>query len=203
MATRERPSWKQRAMKRVRDILSSLPADATYREKKMALRPHAPGQYAPATERQAWRAAVRLVLSPPAQAIATMKLRLFGIRCWLATSDNLPQNRILVLTWLPPAPESNDCRPPFRVPIIRKVQGCSLYTGVDRAGVASTAVPHFVPLHTGVDRRPLSFSTLSAALFPCTQGWTAYQLTLPQNAVVVPLHAGAGYFLLSRTHQRR
>lgn len=74
MATRERPSWKQRAMKRVRDILSSLPADATYREKKMALRPHAPGQYAPATERQAWRAAVRLVLSPPAQAIATMKL---------------------------------------------------------------------------------------------------------------------------------
>ena len=26
---------------------------------------------------------------------------LFGIRCWLATSDNLPQNRISVLT---PAP---------------------------------------------------------------------------------------------------
>lgn len=51
-------------MKRVQGILASLPLDATDKEKRMALRPHAPGPYAPATERQAWSAAVREVLGP-------------------------------------------------------------------------------------------------------------------------------------------
>ena len=74
MATTTRPTWKQRAFVRVQSILASLPVDATDKEKRMALRPHAPGQYAPATERKAWQAAVRSVLSPPPVLVDKMRL---------------------------------------------------------------------------------------------------------------------------------
>ena len=74
MATTSRSTWKQRALACVQSILASLPLEATDKEKRMALRPHAPGQYAPATERKAWQAAVRSVLSQPAAPLDKVKL---------------------------------------------------------------------------------------------------------------------------------